>query len=74
MIEESEYFSKVIKTKFSKPLVLKFLEKFLIFKKAYEESEAKVKYHDPITGKYRGSAQILVVFHNFQNYDSHLSS
>ena len=53
-------------------------------KKVYEEGEVKVKDHVHITRKFCGSAheecylnlslskKILVVFHNFQNYKSHL--
>ena len=55
-----------------------------ICKKVYEEREVKVKDHDHVTRKYQGSAhqecnlnlilskKIPVVFHNLQNYDSHL--
>ena len=55
----------------------------LNLQKGYEEGE--VKEHDHIAKKYQGSAQqncnlnltlnknIPVVFHNFQNYDSHLT-
>ena len=71
MIKEDEYYSKVIETKFNKPL---------------EENEVKGKDHDQITKKYQGSVhqecnlnlslskKILAVFHNLQNYDSHLIS
>ena len=50
-----------------------------IFKKEYQEGQAKVKDHDYITGKYGGSAhqkrnlnlrltkKIVVVFHTLQN-------
>ena len=52
--------------------------------KAYDEGEVKLKDHDHITGKYRGSAyqkcnlnlslskKIADSFHNLQNYGSHL--
>ena len=35
---------------------LKFSKKCWICKKAYKDSEVKVKDHDHIAGKYRGSA------------------
>ena len=62
MIKEREYCSKVIKTEFSKLLVLakkdhenlKISTKCWISKKAHEEVEAKVKDHDHTTGKYQG--------------------
>ena len=61
------------------------MRKRLNLQKGYEEGEVKVKEHDHIAKKYQRSAQqdcdlnltlnknIPVVFHNFQNYDSHLT-
>ena len=59
-MKESEFCSKVIETAFNKPFVLtkndnedlKNSSEYWICKKAYEEGEVKVKYHDHITGKY----------------------
>ena len=56
---------------------------FLLWLKAYGEADVKAKDYDYIIGKYGGSLhqecdlnlsltkKIHVVFHNFQNYDSH---
>ena len=57
--------------------------KYSTCKRAYEESEVKVKDYNHITEKYRKSShqecnlnltvttKILFVFHNLPNYDSH---
>ena len=54
------------------------------FVKEYEKGQVKVKNHDHIIGEYRGSVhqdcnlnfnrsiKITVMFHNLENYDSHL--
>ena len=83
MIKESEYCSKVIETQFKTEKDHEDFNnstKCWICRKAYEEGEVKVKDHNHITGKYWGSAHqecnlnlsLNVVFHNLQNYDSHL--
>ena len=55
-----------------------------ICNKLFTEKNKKVRDHDPITGKYRGSAHqkyninlkltktVPVIFHNLRGYDSHL--
>ena len=62
----------------------KTFTKFWISKKVYKKDENKVRGHEDITGKYQGSThqecnlilslskKIPVVFHNLQNYESHL--
>ena len=63
LIKESEYYFKVIQTKFNKSLFVseKCNEDFSnsakcwICKKAYEKGETKVKDHDHVIRKYRGS-------------------
>ena len=63
MIKESIYCSKVIETRFNKPLALsqKDLEDFKDFakccicQKAYIKGKVKVKNHNHITGKYKKS-------------------
>ena len=91
MIKDSEYCSKVIETQFNNPLVMtekdhedfKNPTKCWICKKEYEKGKVKVKNHNHINGKYRGTGnqeynlkpiltkKVLVVFHNLLNYDSH---
>ena len=56
----------------------------LICHNDYIDGDVKIRGHCHITGKYRGSAhrdcdmnvklnhKVLVVFHNLQNYDSHI--
>ena len=56
-----------------------------ICKKLFTDEDKKVKDHDHIKGKYRGSAHLNcninlkltkkfpVIFHNLRGYDSHLS-
>ena len=64
MIEESEYYSDVIKKHFNKELVInkrnnKDFEnstKCWIYDNAYFDGDVKVRYHCHITGKYRGFA------------------
>ena len=64
MIEESEYYSDVIKKHFNKELVInkrnnKDFEnstKCWIYGNAYFDGDVKVRYHCHITGKYRGFA------------------
>ena len=60
----------------------KSFTKCCIYKRTCEEGEVKVKNHDHITEKYRRyqecnlnlslSQKVPAVFHNSQNYDSHL--
>ena len=94
MIKESLYCSKVTERELNKRLVMtekyrknhedfNISTKFWICKKARKEGEVKVKDHNHLTGKYRGSvhqvcnfnlslSKIPVEFYNLQNYDSHL--
>ena len=61
MMNESEYYRRVIEREFSKPLVMtkKDFEDFnksVIFwisEKPFKEGDVEVQYHDHITGKYR---------------------
>ena len=92
MIEESKYCSEVMKKYFNKERVMtkeddedfKNCAKFWICDNNYIDTDAKVRDHCHVTGKYRGSAhrdrninlklnhKIPIVFHNRKNYDSHL--
>ena len=64
MIEESNYFSDVMKKYFNKELVMtkedneyfKNSTKCWICDNDYVDIDVKVRYHCHITGKYRGSA------------------
>ena len=56
----------------------------VICKKLIDNDEEKVRDHCHVTGKFRGAAhwdcninfqltkKVLVIFHNFRSYDSHL--
>ena len=60
------------------------MKKFCICNKLFTEEDKKVKDHDKITAKYRGSAhqgcntnlrltkKVPVIFHNLRSYDGHL--
>ena len=60
------------------------MKKFCICNKLFTEEDKKVKDHDKITVKYRGSAhqgcntnlrlteKVPVIFHNLRSYDGHL--
>lgn len=91
IIKEEEYCQKMIKNEFNKDMILTVKDK-VDFKKAtkcyiceeeYNSEDIKVRDHDHITGKYRGSAhqvcnlkyrlsfKLPVIFHNLRGYDSH---
>ena len=61
MMNESEYYRRVIEREFSKPLVMtkkdfEDFNKFVIFwisEKPFKEGDVEVQYHDHTTGKYR---------------------
>ena len=90
MIEERKCCSDVMKKHFNKDLVMtkrdkedfKNSSKCWICDNRYIDTDAKVRDHCHITGKYKGSAhrdcninvklnhKIIIVFQNLKNYDS----
>ena len=88
MLEESRYYSDLLKNIFkivmTKKMMKIFRAKCWVCENVYVDGDVKVIYHCHITGKYRGYAhkdcnikvkfnyKIPFVFQNFKNYDSHL--
>ena len=92
ILEEMNYCIKVIKKHFNKNLVMlakdeqrfQSSNKCWICNKLFDVGDSKVRDHDHITGKYRGSAHwsrninlkptkiAPVIFHNLKGHDSHL--
>ena len=91
ILHEEKKIQKIIKRKFNKPLemtsedIKDFNEsdKCWIYNNKYIKNDIRVRDHEHVTGKYRGSAhkmcnlkfrlstKVPVIFHNLRGYDSH---
>ena len=91
---EYDYCKKKIKNHFNKNLIMSTKDekrfqssnKCWICNKLFVAEDNKVRGHDHVTGKYRGSARwsciidlkltirVLAIFHNLKGYGSHLLS
>ena len=92
ILEQCNYCKQIIKKHFNKNLIMSAEDKMRfqssnkcwICNKLFVIGDNKVRGHDHVTGKYRGSAHwscnvnlkltkiVPVIFHNLKGYDSHL--
>ena len=92
ILKQYDYYKEIIKKHFNRNLAMsegdekrfQSSNKCWICDKLFVAEDTIVRYHDPVTGKCRGSAhwscninlkltqKVPVIFHNLKGYDSHL--